>query len=88
MPVFIKIRNGLNRQLYQDALNLLSPGPDTPFNTRTARRLAQERKEQGARIGGKADLPVGCVSRTNNGAEDAPYAWPALACYLAKLFYP
>jgi len=35
----------LNRQLYQDALNLLSPGPGTPFNTRTARRLAQEGKE-------------------------------------------
>ncbi len=35
----------LNRQLYQDALNLLSPGPDTPFNTSTARRLAQEGKD-------------------------------------------
>jgi len=35
----------LNRQLYQDALNLLSPGPDTPFNTSTARRLAQDRKK-------------------------------------------
>ncbi len=35
----------LNRQLYQDALNLLSPGPDTPFNTRTARRLSQEGQE-------------------------------------------
>ena len=32
----------LNRQLYQDALNLLAKNPDTTFNTRTARRLAAE----------------------------------------------
>ena len=31
----------LNRQLYQDALNLLAPKPET-LHTRTARRLAEE----------------------------------------------
>ncbi len=32
----------LNRQLYQDALNLSGKKPDTTLNTRTARRLAEE----------------------------------------------
>ena len=35
----------LNRQLYQDALHLLSTNPDTTFHTRTARRLAAEGKK-------------------------------------------
>jgi len=46
LPAFIKIGKDLNRQLCQDALNLLSPGPDSPlFNSRIARRLAQEGKK-------------------------------------------
>ena len=31
----------LNHQLYQDALNLVTKEPDTPYHTRTARRLAE-----------------------------------------------
>jgi hypothetical protein len=34
----------LNRQLLQDALNLAANQADTPYNTRTARRLAEEEK--------------------------------------------
>ena len=35
----------LNRQLYQDALNLQAKNPDATFHTRTARRLAAEGKK-------------------------------------------
>jgi len=33
----------LNRQIYQDALHLVAPDPSSPFHTRTARRLAEEK---------------------------------------------